>query len=361
MFSNNIDDDNVAPLNDEVKSDKDPVSVKCDNCGSSDIAIISDEFGVCRHCRTIISFPKDNITNVINSTVNIYSAEAHPNVNDYNGVYMVDKTIGDNAFLRECFIYLAEKDTPNDIFETTEFGIVKNDFNQLAMGQYDINISYSCSIGIDKTEHYKETVLKNGKLIEIDKTRTVTQWTPQSGNYYSQQIATVQLDNDENNSYFLKKVDSYRFTLEYNNINNNNSVKDYDKNAGYPAPLPLTEKTEAELIDCAVSKASEDCKKSLTGFDRHIDNFSISSNNKCLKIARYVVPSHSMKFKYKGKTHECRAFSAGLGLISLGENEMQSAKVNVYNRVIDQVSGLSKAATTIPILTILMRSIIAVV
>ena len=77
------------------------LTVKCENCGSSDVEVVCDEYGTCKNCGSKIMFPKKDVTNISKSTLNIYSNKSVINAEDYSNVYAAKRIKTKEEFLRE--------------------------------------------------------------------------------------------------------------------------------------------------------------------------------------------------------------------------------------------------------------------
>lgn len=286
------------------KEIKKPEAVNCDNCGSSDVDIISDEMAKCRHCgATILLHAKQEMPTVMNNEIHIHASSGDASNVDV-GFYAIKKTIEPETFLRKGLIYISkQKETPADIFES-EIKPATHSFGSILEVNADVNINYSASIGYDRKETYKQW--NNSKNCYEEKTRTVTDWSPfngtKSGNYTCNRAIT--------------KINDAGYTIDYNferakNSEQSQNIVNYDKatfEKGTIAPYG-----ETEIEKCkgdAISECISDAERELPG--DHKKDFRSSGLATVKKVKEYSVPVYSMEYTYKdGKPRRVNSFGFG--------------------------------------------------
>ena len=309
-------------------------SVICPSCGSNDVSMVSEESGICMHCRSNVVINKSKpVTNVSN--------EVHIHTSTAGDALMIDyvvKTEIDEAeFLRKALLVLAnDKDAPADIF-SSQFLPVASDYRFYANVTCDVDLTYSATIGTDRKEQYQEYDSSAKKW--VTKTRTVTDWYPHSGMKKSQQEAAVALDDKSENGFGA--------TLHY--IKKYAAVK--ADAADFEAPkalLPTQAHIESAKGSC-ITGAEIDAKKNLPG-DHHKD-FSAGGSASIVKIDNYVVPEYTMDYVYHGSPHTMHSFATN-GNASWGS--IVSDKKNIESTVEKRTFKFYVLTTGILLLSILI-------
>ena len=133
--------------------------------------------------------------------------------NAVTNVQKVEPEFGKDIFIRDVLVTLAKTaKTPTDILtcEFSEVTLTKNEYLNI---NADVQINYTCTVGIDRTEEYYDS---NAKM---NKTRTVTDWSPLSGTNNSRESVWVKngedyncLDNNNRIQYAYEVCDEQNVT-----------------------------------------------------------------------------------------------------------------------------------------------------
>ncbi len=310
---------------------KEAVAVKCPQCGSTDITLLTEELGKCNMCASNVTLPKRN--EALSVKNEFYVQQGADKEVSYSAIRKeFDKT----EFLRNTYLSLAsDARTPEDIL-SSEFGAVKEDCENYLLVEGDACVHYSATIGYDRKEQYEEYNKSTGKY--ETKTKTVTDWQAFSGSH---------------NGHYVKAVknDGERFTSSYGFIEALTSAKpesivdmesvDFDIEAP-KAPNPSAVEFAKEIICDACKYEAE---KSLPG-DRKKD-FSSNGTVDVQSVESISAPIYKLDYQYENKKIENASFAFG-NYLREGETVDTSQKlmdtVNEKTKTFDLISVIGFAS-----------------
>lgn len=304
-------------------------NLKCSNCGSTSFDISNDK-AICKHCGTLIILEKEKNNQKLEIKLNV---ENSPNYGKNFWEIKAEKS--SNEFLRESFIGLAvDTDIPKDIFQSTFDKVVTEYKSYANIGIYMI-ISYSVSIGYDKTEKHKSTVRTfdpktNKYRNEVDyRYEVVTDYKPYQGSKeftYSEalcldscQVEGAQTSPDQISNWISKQE---KCDYDSSKINNLNASE---------------EQINSVAVNC-YKFSKEKIKSSLPG-DRYKD---FSSTNKYKdNVEFYIVPQYNLNYIYKNFNYKIQ---------SIGGNSELTIKKSPNTKK-EIVSEINKKTNILAILT----------
>ncbi|MGN0744099.1 MAG: hypothetical protein ACI4MZ_02365 [Christensenellales bacterium] len=289
---------------------------ECPQCSSTNIDLISEDYGICKSCGTKINF-KDNETpkQVIKNDVYIVKKGGRDDFDTKNLVIKPENS--EKEFFRQACIDLARNDTtPADIFKS-DFRPVTKSYQQMLGVDAEVTLNYSVSIGYNRTEEYFVTVKEYDRDLQcevekkVKKTRTVTDWSPTSGTYSGEITSYVFNDDKITDDSFriCSSFDCDRFEDSYSRVKSSSvfNVEDVDFKTDYPKNVSQKALTFAKA-DC-ISKASVDCQEKLPG--DVCKDFSSSSVCKPKKVSCIVAPEYSLNYVHDGQEYTKKAFAFG--------------------------------------------------
>lgn len=255
----------------DEKSNK-TLNVVCSSCGSSDCEQLDEYTYRCRHCSSIIKVKKPD--------VNVY------NINSFAGdartadvpVYQVVKNFDEGDFVREVVLYLAKNGDVSPLF--LEYFKVDKSMVSLAYltfvtKEYQVDVSYSCEIGIDYTVKYYE----NGQ----EKTKKQTRWEPFSGTGSDGGTTTFYAFGEETT------IDAYMPIF----LESGYEFEEFKETDRYPLKRRSDRSCDEREKSFKVSSLESSCRRGLPG--DHNRNFR--SNGRCTLgeiIQYYYVPSFTL-------------------------------------------------------------------
>ncbi len=312
---------------------KEAIAVRCPQCGSTDITILTEELGKCNMCASNVTLPKEN--KVLNIKNEFYIQQGADKDVCYSAI---KKEFGETEFLRNTYLSLAsDARTPENIM-SSEFGAVKEGCENYLLVEGDACVQYSATIGYDRKEEYKEYNKSTGKY--DTKTKTVTDWQAFSGSHSGHYVKAVK--NDEENA-----TGSYGFIGALTSAKPE-SIVDMG-NVDFDIEAPKTPNPSA--IELAKEMICDDCKyeakKSLPG-DREKD-FSASGTVDVQRIDSISAPIYRIDYTYQNKKIENSSFAFG-NYSREGETVDTSQKlmdtVNEKTKTFDLISVMGFAAVS---------------
>ena len=217
--------------------------------------------------------------------------------------YELPKELDDKTFYANALTKIAlDKSSPDDIFVVGKFDPVKTEYRQYVLGKGTANIVYSATIGYDREVEYKE--YNSTSKSYVDKTKTVTDWQPFSGNYTGECIEAT--PNDRNTDF----SDAVDYLWKYSD-----SAKRYNANTSKaPAPLAPSSSSISKLENNIKYSVSSDCERKLPG-DRHKD-FNSSGDVSLSLVESHVAPQSILKYKYLDSDYILKSHSGKICNIS---------------------------------------------
>lgn len=269
--------------------------IRCPQCGSSDITLITKETGKCNNCNGMVKFPKDKQVVNVNNQFNVQTS-ANKDVN----FFAIKKEIDDVEFLRKTLVNLsADARTPADIL-TANFKPVIPHNEQYIVVKGDADVNYSATIGYDRKEEYKEWN-STRKQYET-KTKTVTDWQSFSGKHSGTYSASASNGDNLINSAFEFDVALYYTKPQ-------NIVPIDQVNFEIEAPNNPSSTAISNAKNKILSSCQNEAKTKLPG-DRNKD-FSASGTVSVTEINSYSAPAYSITYKYKQKEIQNGSFAFG--------------------------------------------------
>lgn len=318
-------------------------ALKCENCGSSDIDILSDNYAVCKQCGTKFRFKNEKSAQIIRNEIYVHSDDDDAPIN----YIVVKKDTDEEDFRRKLLIKLAKTSgTPIDIF-TSEFKPIRQEYYNFIAIAGDVTLSYSASVGFDRKEKYYET---NSQGRSVERTRTVTDWKPVSGIYKGSSVGVAM--NDGNSFDTLLKIRSALKNVPEKDLYDESSV---DFETEFPKTPEDSAIAEAER-DC-VSNAKDACKWQAKTGDR-IDKFMADGTvDRITEINSYIAPVYRTEYVYKGDTYKVEklAFGGNSGLGLWSDLKCPSVSDNLD----EQIYSKNFKFTLISVLICVVSSIIS--
>lgn len=223
----------------------------------------------------------------------------------FNSVYSVKKELSKEQFLRKVLVKLAcHKDTPNDVCNAT-FSDVRESTKEVILCSAHVESDYSASVGYDRKEEYwdkkKEIEYVNGKkyerLVDVKKTRTVTDWHPHSGHIGGNAVCLA--FNDDN--YRFAMDEHYRLMPIIKSIKDDSIVEE--------------DKSVAEVSYGGLESVKKNCQFlvelgiNYPGNHHKDERSSATVDVKTIKCIR--VPYYEVEFTYNGQKYHASGLACG--------------------------------------------------
>lgn len=260
-------------------------SLKCQNCGSTNIEILKDKM-TCNHCGASFVTPKIEITNITNITRDNQIKEEK---------YEVKTNYDEDVFFKKAMTFLAmNRNVGKDIFNAT-FEKPKKDYKFISVVDCDCDMSYSLSMGIEQRvkKQVEETFLDRRsnkyRTHVVDKWVTETKWEPYSGRY-SNLVKSVSIFDKSLPENLKEKLNSFDKIVSPNDIIRAKGKEEYP------------EISVAQLDEVA----NYSIKKSAYAYKDYIKienykNLQVHEGTAHIgHLVTYKVPIYSLDFKYNG-------------------------------------------------------------
>lgn len=211
----------------------------------------------------------------------------------FDSVAKLKKEVSKEDFLRHVLISLAKDDkAPSNIAEAS-FGEVTERSIPMLLLSADVHVTYSASIGYDRKETYYE-YRKNsdGTTTRVEKTRTVTDWSPYSG-----------------------ALDTSKTTYETNSEECDRDLelcfgKAFKTSKGEPVPAD-----EIAVSPRAYSAAIDECEAMARAEIKwpgdHQKDKNVNCTSKATAISCYITPVYDVTYTYGGKEYKVSGFAIG--------------------------------------------------
>lgn len=235
---------------------------------------------------------------------------------EFDKVYTVKKEISKDQFLRQLIIKLSNSpDTPIGITKA-DFGDVKESIKEVILCAAHVEMDYSASIGYDRQEKYwtkeKKHDSSTGRdyYVDVEKTRTVTDWQPHSGHISGDETCVA--FNEEPRRAGYEEHEKIRKVIL--------SINDED----------IVEKGEAEVSYGGLETVKRTCEF-MVGLgirypgDHHKDertNGTVTVN----ELVCYKLPFYEVDYVYEGKTYHASGFACNESLM---ESELPPNNVDI--------------------------------
>lgn len=305
----------------------------CPNCGSSSLQVQSDDTFLCLSCDTVF---KHSVPN--NSTVYVTNEYHLSPGGTTKDVYTFQPKCGKTDFARNALIQLASMHaTPEDVMDG-EFSPVVSDVRQYIEVEAKYTVSWSATIGHDRQEKYMTTERVRDKYTGqysnqlVEKTRTVTDWIPQTGVFY---------DTDKN--IYALSGDAKESSRFWEFLRHNRSAVVHS-GAGMSVPASPATVTAADIAAAnklGNSFAEEKCRKQLPG-DKQKD-FHASVVSETISTAQYVVREFSMPYVCRGTPYTLYGYDGG-------DTVVMSSFPNALKEIEAEVSEKTKGSLALSLL-----------
>lgn len=218
---------------------------------------------------------------------------------EFDAVFTVKKETSKEEFLRELLIELASSSkTPADVVKA-KFGEVEESVREAIVCSAHIEMDYSASVGYDRQETYwtKEkkynSSTKQYYYVDVEKTRTVTDWRPFSSHISGDKTAAA-------------------FNESYSGIYDNDTIADVIKSTNSDS---IVAKGEADVDYEGLEAAKKNCAFFLEmdisyPGDHHKDTRT-NSDVTVESISCYKLPYYTVEFTYNGKKYSASGFACG--------------------------------------------------
>ena len=317
-------------------------TIKCKQCGSSDIELITEEYAQCKQCSAKIFINKPAPSKiVINKIIQSNNVE----------YYAITKERSVEDFRREALITLASNiNTPPDIFEA-EFKPIRSEYVQYLKVEANFFATFSATIGYDRKEEYIEydTVRDSHggtRRYPVTKTRTVTDWQPFSGSSTEFDYGYTNLIEDN-----FDDVIRFQSLLDFNA--NDLQLAELDK-TNYQVDIinPSTAQINSAL-KYAENRFRNKCEKELPG-NRHKD-FNCHITHTITKTTCYIVPQYVLPFKFVDKEWQVESYKAS-NYSSL--YKAPNAAKAIKSTIDDETKGLAIFSSVSSLVSILLSIIL---
>lgn len=300
-------------------------SVICPNCSSNSVQIQNDDTFLCKSCGTIFKHvvPNNNQVFVTN--------EYHLSPSGLSKEVCTLKPLCDKTqFTRNALIWLASRScTPEDVMDSN-FSPVETNIRQYIEVEAKYTVSWSATIGHDRQEKYLTTDRvrdrNTGQYREqlVEKTRTVTDWLPQTGVYYDTRKNIYALSGDSS--------EGWRF-WEFLRMNRSAVVRAEDGNIP-ESPVAVTSADLAAAGKIGNELAEERCQEQLPG-DKHKD-FHASVVSEPTSITQYVVHEYTLPYTLRGTDYSAHGYDGGDTIV---ETKFPNALSEIENEVAQKTKG----------------------
>ena len=218
---------------------------------------------------------------------------------EFDAVFTAKKETSKEEFLRKLLIELASSSkTPADVVKA-KFGEVEESVREAIVCSAHIEMDYTASIGYDRQETYwtKEkkynSSTKQYYYVDVQKTRTVTDWQPFSGHISGDKTAAA-------------------FNESYSGISDNDIIADVIKSTQSDNIVP---KGEAEVDYAGLEAAKKNCEFFLRldikyPGDHHKDERT-SADVTVETVSCYKLPYYTVEFTFDGKKYTASGFACG--------------------------------------------------
>ena len=238
---------------------------------------------------------------------------------EFSKVFKVNKSVSEKEFLREVLEGLSrDPATPADIMTAT-FGEVKELSKEFCQVGVEVDVHYSGSVGYDRQEQYitqdfkhlhagdiytVEVVIKYAEVdaqykCDVQKTRTVTDWRPHSGNDHFTIVAT-----EVNGSTGDQKF-SRLFGALLKEIASDEDSGDEIEGA--------SSTMDPDAYNRAIASAQNTAQKEVKwpGDHQKDESYSFESEIPDGKGYVYICPYYVVEYEYRGKKFIAKGFAFG--------------------------------------------------
>ncbi|MBQ9480706.1 MAG: hypothetical protein IJU84_00915, partial [Clostridia bacterium] len=276
----------------------------------------------------------------------------------------IKKEFSSTDFIRNFYIELASNiETPEDIMDS-KFGVVKEKTEQYLLVTGNANINYSAMIGNKREEKYFD---KTYDGTPVERTRTVTDWSPISGNYSGEYISCVEnTDTIKHHDIYSKEYhdisknredfyDSLRKTLK----NNKENIIEFDQ-VDFAIDPPVNPQGIAleEAKRDILKQCDQNALSSLPGDDHK--NYRSNGTVSIISINSIAAPVYEIDYEYHGKKWSNSSFAFGK---LANRNNVPSIEEDITKSVNKEVNilGVPLLLGLITTITVLFVSMIMII
>lgn len=220
-------------------------------------------------------------------------------MNSFEKIYKIKREYSKEDFLRNVLISLSrDTKSPSNVMDAKFSDVTEFDKEILVVGA-DVEVSYSGSVGFDRTEQYTEYVKKwDSKLgayvtEPVTKTRIVTDWRPHSGNLSTHKVDFV--INEDDPDFGLSRLfpGAIRELKDENIIEGENAI------------------VNSRALQIAVRGCETAADYEVRWPGDHFKDTYYNHKTNVTSLECYIVPCYEVKFTYGGKTYRSRGMAFG--------------------------------------------------
>lgn len=283
-------------------------AIVCPQCGAQDVSMLTQETGVCNYCGTKVTIEKEQA-----SAPQVIVVHPAGEKQKDMGFYTCQSVWSAEQFAREAYIRLfSDPQTPVDIHKA-DFLPVVTEYPQFTVFSADYVLNYTVDIGHYRKEQYVDYQTKtvDGKTVKepVVKTRTVTDWSPLSGEYKRNDVTTfgaVSLPNKSGIHTDFEDDEVYALRKHFS-VCGSSGLERYEKSGFSVQVVPPSAADTKRAMNRKAKDLAYDCQQSLPG-DTH-SNFSYSVSAKAKDVDWMVMPEYALGFSYESERYEVRSFA----------------------------------------------------
>lgn len=308
-----LQNSNTAEINDEKSSvsskttgDNGKLTIVCDQCGSTDVTMETDDFGVCNHCGAKFKI-QDRITNNFAQNYN-FNLNVDNNLKNessqFKMLYFYCKPVTDfydnKKLVKECakMLQFSTERHPADFISNAEIEIEEG-YSEFMATEGVYSGSVSCLLGYYRKE---QTYEKDGDDLVLV-TRRVTDWKPYTTSFSKQKTISrlfhfVDDAIDDAITYNHSHSDRIQEFI-VNQINNNQTVPYFDyvktNNINYtPKEISMEKIINLSYENLYTERLYGIPKSDDFDFDSYHKNFNC---DELISAQVYIVPYKIITFK----------------------------------------------------------------
>lgn len=280
-------------------------TLKCGNCGSSDLRQIGDNLFECAYCLTKLesgdSLKEDFKKDLENSKAS-------------SDIKYIPATISEEEFYKKAVTYLAmNKFTPNDILKNAKFKFVKHRYYFFAMVDAEF-----AAITVDSL-NYNESSLAPTRKINLE-----------FGNSFC-----IELDKETNNA-FTNEVHKYH---QSETVYTNKAI---DGNSKITIPNPAS-------VDKVIGDCVNDFKEKYLAKDK-TSNY-VGHKISCVEVV--ALPVYSLDYEYNGKKYSISSSANNLNFIG----EIPQVELTIKKECEKKVRLLTIISSLLSVLAIIFACV----
>lgn len=219
---------------------------------------------------------------------------------EFNEIYTVKKELTDDQFLRALLIELAtDKHSPNDIC-TANFGEIRESTREVMVCAAHVELDYSASVGYDRKEEYYEKEKKydpklgTDVMVDVKKTRTVTDWHPHSGHTSGDSVCAAFNDDESQSPQDSNRIANILRSVDKDNIDRTGEAE-----------------VNAEGLKAVKNNCMCAIKQKIKYPGDHIRSVNETGTATINKLSCYKLPYYRVDFNYNGEDYHASGFACG--------------------------------------------------